>query len=77
MSAPSTPPEHLEQLPTERRLPASANLDQLSTLEMLRVINDEDAKVAAAVQAVLPQIALERADVWAFSMPVSVRPPLR
>jgi N-acetylmuramic acid 6-phosphate etherase len=58
MSAPSTPPEHLEQLPTERRLPASANLDQLSTLEMLRVINDEDAKVAAAVQAVLPQIAL-------------------
>jgi len=49
--------ERLDQLPTESRLAASNNLDQLSTLEMLRVMNDEDARVAAAVQAVLPQIA--------------------
>lgn len=49
--------ERLDQLPTEARNPASTNLDQLSTLEMLRVINAEDAKVAAAVEAALPQIA--------------------
>lgn len=42
---------------TEQRNPASASIDQLSTLDMLRVINDEDAKVAQVVQNALPQIA--------------------
>ncbi|MEO8397306.1 MAG: N-acetylmuramic acid 6-phosphate etherase [Chloroflexota bacterium] len=42
---------------TESQNPQTANIDQLSTLEMVQRINDEDAKVAGAVQAVLPQIA--------------------
>jgi len=47
----------LAQLPTEARNPASEGLDRLSTLEMLTVINAEDATVAAAVHAELPRIA--------------------
>ncbi|MFM2222727.1 MAG: hypothetical protein RLZZ78_984 [Armatimonadota bacterium] len=35
----------------------SNNLDRLPTHEMLAIINQEDAKAVAAVQAVLPQIA--------------------
>ena len=35
----------------------SNDLDQLSTLDMLTLINTEDAKAVAAVQSVLPQIA--------------------
>lgn len=42
---------------TERRNPRSMGLDQLSTTEMLALINEEDARVALAVQAVIPQIA--------------------
>ena len=48
---------NLAALPTEARNPASEHIDQLSTLEMLRIINDEDAGVAAAVAAELPHIA--------------------
>ena len=47
----------LGSLLTEARNPATEQLDSLSTLEMLAVINDEDAKVAAAVRAELPPIA--------------------
>jgi N-acetylmuramic acid 6-phosphate etherase len=47
----------LGSLLTESRNPATENLDQLSTLDMLRVINDEDASVAAAVRKELPAIA--------------------
>ncbi len=47
----------LSRLVTESRNPASAEIDTLSTIEMLQVINQEDQKVAIAVQAVLPQIA--------------------
>lgn len=49
--------EQLSALPTEARNPRSARIDELSTLEMLGVINEEDATVAAAVRAVLPQVA--------------------
>lgn len=49
--------EELAALPTETRNPASAELDRLSTPQMLTLINAEDAKVAAAVQAELPAIA--------------------
>ena len=42
---------------TEARNPATAHLDELPTLAMLEVINDEDAKVAAAVRRELPAIA--------------------
>jgi len=48
---------NLAQLPTESRNPATEHIDQLPTLEMLRVINEEDAKVAQAVAAELPHIA--------------------
>jgi N-acetylmuramic acid 6-phosphate etherase len=44
-------------LPTEARNPRSEKLDELSTLDMLRVINDEDATIAAAVRDALPQVA--------------------
>lgn len=48
----------LDSLLTEQRNDASAHIDTLPTLEMLRVINDEDKKVAVAVEAALPQIAV-------------------
>jgi N-acetylmuramic acid 6-phosphate etherase len=44
-------------LKTERRNPRSAALDSLSALEIARIINGEDAKVAPAVRRALPQIA--------------------
>ncbi|MEM7132202.1 MAG: N-acetylmuramic acid 6-phosphate etherase [Chloroflexota bacterium] len=42
---------------TEQRNPASLNFDQLTPLEMVRLMNQEDAKVPLAVAEVLPQIA--------------------
>lgn len=47
----------LEELATEQPNPASADLDTKSALEIARIINSEDAKVAPAVGRVLPQIA--------------------
>jgi N-acetylmuramic acid 6-phosphate etherase len=47
----------LTHLPTEQTNPATRNLDLKSSLEIVRIINAEDAKVAAAVKAALPQIA--------------------
>ncbi|MEQ1976068.1 N-acetylmuramic acid 6-phosphate etherase [Xenorhabdus sp. SGI240] len=47
----------LSNMITESCNPASTHIDQLSTLDMLRVINDEDKKVAIAVEKTLPQIA--------------------
>ena len=45
------------KLTTEQRNAASANIDKVSTLEMVKIITDEDKKIAAAVEKVLPQIA--------------------
>jgi N-acetylmuramic acid 6-phosphate etherase len=56
-SVPAPDQTALASLLTEARNPATEHLDQLSTLEMLTVINAEDAKVAAAVHAELPRIA--------------------
>lgn len=42
---------------TEQRNPASADIDERPTLEILRVINEEDKKVAPAVEAVLEAVA--------------------
>ncbi len=47
----------LDQLATEQPNPASADLDQKSAIEIARIINSEDAKVASAVERALPQIA--------------------
>ncbi len=47
----------LTTLVTESRNVASENIDMLSTIEMLKVINQEDQKVALAVEAIIPEIA--------------------
>jgi N-acetylmuramic acid 6-phosphate etherase len=47
----------LEELLTEQANPASARIDEVSTLEIVRIINEEDKKVALAVEAALPEIA--------------------
>ena len=44
-------------LSTEKPNPAAKNLDLKSSLEIARIINAQDAKVAPAVQRALPQIA--------------------
>ena len=44
-------------LDTEQSNQASAHIDSASTEEILRIINQEDHKVAPAVAAVLPQVA--------------------
>jgi N-acetylmuramic acid 6-phosphate etherase len=43
--------------PTEGRNPASAELDRLPTVEILRLINEEDRRVPYAVAAVLDELA--------------------
>jgi N-acetylmuramic acid 6-phosphate etherase len=47
----------LRQLSTEQPNPASKNLDLKSSLQIVRILNREDAKVALAVKRALPQIA--------------------
>ncbi len=52
-----TTTEELRRLGTEKTNSASADLDRKSPLEIARIINREDAKVAAAVKGGLRQIA--------------------
>ena len=47
----------LEELGTEQLNPASSDLDLKSSLEIVRIINAEDATVAEVVARALPQIA--------------------
>lgn len=47
---------NLEGLTTEARNEATKKIDQVSTLEMVTLINQEDQKVAQAIEKVLPQI---------------------
>lgn len=47
----------LKDLSTEGRNRATEALDTMSTLEMVTAMNREDAKVARAIQRVLPEIA--------------------
>lgn len=47
----------LNQLTTERRNPQTAHIDELDTLAMVTLINNEDQTVPLAVRDVLPQIA--------------------
>jgi len=42
---------------TEQRNPASTDIDRLSALEIVRVINDEDHRVAPAIAGQLEQVA--------------------
>lgn len=43
--------------PTEERNPDTLDIDLVGTLEVLRMISDEDAKVPGAVRTVLPALA--------------------
>lgn len=47
----------LSGIATEQRNPRTANIDRVGTEEMLRIINAEDARVAAAVAERIPAIA--------------------
>lgn len=48
---------NLDQLTTERRNARTADLDDLPVTDLLLLMNDEDARVAPAVRAVVPQVA--------------------
>jgi N-acetylmuramic acid 6-phosphate etherase len=43
--------------PTEDRNPASVHIDRIPTIEVLQLLNAEDATVPTAVSAVLPELA--------------------
>lgn len=47
----------LAKLTTESRNPRTMNLDEMSPLQLVSVMNQEDLYVVSAVKAVLPQIA--------------------
>jgi N-acetylmuramic acid 6-phosphate etherase len=47
----------LKRLDTEKKNPASAHIDELSPLDMMRVIHAEDQKAVDAVTPLLPKIA--------------------
>ena len=47
----------LDALVTEQRNPASMHIDQVSTLAALRIMNDEDRRVAESITPELPRIA--------------------
>ena len=47
----------LRSLPTEQVLPAAYDLDRMSALEIVCLMNQQDATIAAAVHRALPQIA--------------------
>src|SRR5438132_8291658 len=47
----------LDVMDTEKMNPATTEIDRMSPLEIVQVINTEDAKVAQAVKQVLPSIA--------------------
>ena len=54
----NTHEEHLyDVLETEKVNPATADIDRMSPLQIVQVMNAEDTKVALAVEQVLPQIA--------------------
>lgn len=57
MSDDPTPDLAIPKLETEQPNRASAELDTMSALEIARVINAEDKKIALAVEKALPQIA--------------------
>ena len=58
--------------PTERRNPSSADLDLMSTLQVLHVINEADREVPGAVAAVNEPIAAAVEVQEVGNVPVSV-----
>ena len=59
----------LRKIDTEQRNPRTMHIDTLSTLEMVKLINDEDHRVAEAVAKVLPEIG------WGYWTRWNARPP--
>ncbi|MBB6170477.1 N-acetylmuramic acid 6-phosphate etherase [Nocardiopsis mwathae] len=57
MAATPAEPVEIVRAPTERRNSGTYDIDLLPTIDVLREINAEDATVARAVQAVLPDVA--------------------
>ena len=57
MTRTRTAKSDLRNLSTEQILTSARGLDQMSSLEIARLMNDEDATVASAVRRALPQIA--------------------
>ena len=56
--SPLTPPTaERVAAPTEERNPATADIDAVPTVEVLKLLNAEDARVPAAVAALLPALA--------------------
>lgn len=53
----SSSTENLGKLPTEQRNPATSDIDTLSTIDLVRRLNEQDATVASAVAHVLPAVA--------------------
>ncbi|MBS2969169.1 N-acetylmuramic acid 6-phosphate etherase [Metabacillus sp. KIGAM252] len=49
--------KQLRKLTTEKRNEHSMNIDTADTAEVLKIMNDEDKKVADAVESVLPEIS--------------------
>lgn len=49
--------KELQELATEARNPKSTNIDKASTIDILRIINDEDQLVPTAVRKEIPNIA--------------------
>lgn len=49
--------DEIQRLKTESQNPASTRLDTMSALEIARVINEEDRKVAAVIEGALPKVA--------------------
>lgn len=47
---------NLSNLTTETRNPRTANIDKLSTVEILTIMNEEDETIASSVKRSLPQI---------------------
>ena len=55
------------RLATESRNSATENIDKMSSVEIVKIINDEDKTVAYAVEKTLPQIA-DGIDAIAFAL---------
>ena len=53
----------LSRLTTERRNPTSAHIDSCTTLEMVTIMQQEDSKIASAIEKILPEIEIGRAHV--------------
>jgi len=47
----------IKRLDTEQRNPNTKDIDKLSTLQIVQLINNEDKKVAEAIESVLPAIS--------------------